>query len=206
MLRIWGRLNSINVQKVVWAAAELDLPFRRIDAGGAYGGLDAASYVAKNPNRKIPTIEDRDLIVWESHAGLRYLAARYGAGTLWPVDAAARAPVDMWLDWYHTEGYVHLRDVFWQLVRTPAAERDRALVEQQRTALDPKMAIVDAQLEHTPYIAGETFTIADIAMGLFTHRWLCLDIERTTYPALARWHATLIERPAFQEYCDQPLT
>ena len=108
MLRIWGRANSINVQKVVWAATELEVPFQRIDAGGAFGGLDDPSYGAKNPNRRIPVIEDGEVIVWESHAILRYLGAAYGADDLWPSDAVARAPVDMWLDWYHTEGYVHL--------------------------------------------------------------------------------------------------
>jgi glutathione S-transferase len=206
MLRIWGRLNSINVQKVVWAAAELDLPFQRIDAGGKFGGLDDASYVAKNPNRRIPTIEDGNLIVWESHAGLRYIGARYGAGKIWPEDPVARAPVDMWLDWYHTEGYVHMRDVFWQLVRMAKAERDMGLVEEQRLLLEPKMALVDAQLERTPFIAGATFTIADIAVGLLVHRWYLLPIERPNHPTLAAWHKKLAERPAFKEYCDQPLT
>jgi glutathione S-transferase len=112
----------------------------------------------------------------------------------------------MWLDWFHTEGYVHMRDVFWQLVRTPAAERDMALVEGQRRLLDPKMALLDAQLQRTPFIAGPAFTIADIALGLLAHRWYLLPIERSTYPALESWRRILAERPAFQEYCDQPLT
>ncbi len=206
MLRIWGRLNSINVQKVVWAAAELELPFQRIDAGGIYGGLDAASFRAKNPNRKIPVVEDGDVIVWESHAILRYLGAVYGADTLWPADARARAPVDMWLDWFHTEGYVHLRDIFMQLIRTPAGERDAALIERQRAQLDPKLASVDAQLRDTGFIAGERFTLADIALGLLTHRWFALDLRRTRYPALERWYAGLAARPAFAEYCAAPLT
>jgi len=203
MLRIWGRLNSINVQKVVWAAAELDLAFERIDVGGAFGGLDDASYDAKNPNRRIPTIEDGDLVVWESHAILRYLGAAYGAGTLWPEDPAARAPVDMWLDWYHTEGYVHMRDVFWQLVRTK--KPDLELVERQRAALDPKMGMLDAQLARTPFIAGDRFTLADIAIGLLADRWFRLDIERSSHPALERWYRGLAERPAFREYCAAPL-
>jgi glutathione S-transferase len=206
MLRIWGRANSINVQKVVWAAAELEVPFERIDAGGAFGGLDDPSYGAKNPNRRIPVIEDGEVIVWESHAILRYLGAVYGAGTLWPTDPVARAPVDMWLDWHHTEGYIHLRDIFLQLIRTPEAERDHGLIESQRAALDPKLAIPDAQLRHSAYIAGERFTIADIAMALLVHRWYRLDMARTSYPALERWYEGLSRRPAFAEYCAAPLT
>ncbi|MFP4127059.1 MAG: glutathione S-transferase family protein [Alphaproteobacteria bacterium] len=206
MLRIWGRANSINVQKVVWAAAELEMPFERIDVGGVFGGLQDQSYGAKNPNRRIPVIEDGHVIVWESHAILRYLGAVYGADGLWPSDPVARAPVDMWLDWYHTESYVHLRDIFWQQIRTPAAERNRALLEQQRAALDPKLAIPDAQLRETAFIAGERFTVADIALGLLVHRWYRLDVARTAYPALERWYDDLSGRPAFAEYCAAPLT
>jgi glutathione S-transferase len=206
MLRIWGRANSINVQKVVWAATELEVPFERIDVGGAFGGLDEPSFRAKNPNRRIPVVEDGEAIVWESHAILRYLGAVHGAGTLWPSDPVARASVDMWLDWYHTEGYIHLRDIFWQQIRTPEAERDLDLVERQRAALDPKLAIPDARLRETPFIAGERFTIADIAMGLLVHRWYRLVMEHSSYPALERWYETLSRRPAFQDHCAAPLT
>jgi glutathione S-transferase len=206
MLRIWGRANSINVQKVVWAAAELELSFERLDVGGAFGGLDDPSFRAKNPNRRIPVLEDGEVIVWESHAILRYLGARYGADELWPSDPARRAPVDMWLDWFHCEGYVHLRDIFMQLIRTAPGERDPELIERQRAALDPKLAIPDAQLRATAYIAGPRFTIADIAMGLLAHRWYRLDVARTRYPALERWYDGLRERAAFEEYCSAPLT
>ncbi len=206
MLRIWGRGNSINVQKLVWAAAELDLAFQRIDAGGPFGGLDDASFVAKNPNRRIPVLEDDDVIVWESHACLRYMGARYGAGQLWPEDPIARAPVDMWLDWYHNDGFVHLRDIFMQLVRTPEADRDDALVENQRAALDAKLAIVDARLQEAAYLGGAMFTIADIPMGLLVDRWYRLPIRRSERPALARWYEGLAARPAFAEYCAAPLT
>jgi glutathione S-transferase len=206
MLRIWGRLNSINVAKVVWCAAELDLPFQRIDAGGRFGGLDDASYRAKNPNRKIPTLEDGPVIVWESHAILRYLGARYGQDIVWPSQPGDRAMVDAWLDWHHNEGYAHMRDIFWQLIRTPAAERDTDLVERQRTALEPKMGLLDEQLARSRFLAGPTFTIADIAVGLLADRWFRLDIARGDTPHLRRWYDDLAARPAFQESCAQPLT
>lgn len=206
MLRIWGRLNSINVQKPVWAAAELGLPFERIDVGGAFGGLDDPSYATRNPNRRIPVLEDGELVVWESHAVLRYLGAAYGAGTLWPDTPAARAPMDMWLDWYHTEAYVHMRDVFWQMVRVSPAERDLALVERQRAALDPKLGLLDAQLQRAGFVAGPQFTIADIPLGLLADRWFKLDVQRTPYPALERWYKGLTERPAFRAHCAAPLT
>ena len=84
MLRVWGRNASINVQKVMWAIGELGLEHERIDAGGAFGHLDTEAYGTLNPNRRIPTLQDGSLVLWESNVVVRYLASKYGAGGLWP--------------------------------------------------------------------------------------------------------------------------
>ncbi len=99
MLTIWGRANSINVQKVMWTVGELGLGHTRIDAGGAFGGLDTDEYAARNPHRRVPVIDDDGVIVWESNAIVRYLCARHAAGTLWATDPAERAMADRWMDW-----------------------------------------------------------------------------------------------------------
>src|SRR6201746_1224362 len=102
MLKVWGRRTSFNVQKVMWLVGELELAHEHIDAGGKFGGLDSADFLAMNPHSRIPVIQDGDAIVWESHAILRYLAARYGAGKFWSEDAAKRARVAGWMDWPQT--------------------------------------------------------------------------------------------------------
>ena len=79
MLRIWGRRSAFNVQKVLWLVGELQLAHEHIPAGGEFGGLDTAEFLALNPHGRVPVIDDNGTIVWESHAILRYLAARYGA-------------------------------------------------------------------------------------------------------------------------------
>jgi glutathione S-transferase len=71
MLKVWGRRSSFNVQKVMWLIGELDLPHQHIDAGGAFGGLDAPEFLAMNPHGRVPVIRDEDATVWESHAILR---------------------------------------------------------------------------------------------------------------------------------------
>ena len=97
---IWGRANSVNVQKVLWCLAELDLPFQRIDAGMAFGKNDTAEYLAKNPNGRVPTLVDGDYVLWESNSVMRYLNLAYGKGSpIYPQDAKGRAAVDRWLDW-----------------------------------------------------------------------------------------------------------
>ena len=137
MLKIWGRANSINVQKVVWCARELGLAFERVDAGGSFGIVDTPAYRALNPNGKVPTIEDGELVLWESNAIVRYLAARHGPGTLWPEPLAARADADRWMDWALVELIPAMRDAFVHLIRTPADRRDPKAIAASAKATEP---------------------------------------------------------------------
>ena len=72
-LTIWGRANSVNVQKVLWCLRELDLAYRRIDAGMAFGKNREPEYLAINPNGRVPTLVDGDFVLWESNSIMRYL-------------------------------------------------------------------------------------------------------------------------------------
>src|ERR1043165_6791788 len=135
MVKIWGRTTSSNVQKVMWAVGELGVAHERIDPGREFGGLAPAAYGARNPNRRIPTLEDGDVVLWESNVIVRYLAAKYGDGTLWPEDPAVRGVADQWMAWEQTTLAPEMRPVFWGLVRTPEPERDPARIAAGVTAL-----------------------------------------------------------------------
>jgi glutathione S-transferase len=76
MLKIWGRLSSVNVQKVVWCCDELGLAYERVDAGGKFGINDTPEYLAKNPNGLVPTVEEDGFVLYESNAIVRWLSAR----------------------------------------------------------------------------------------------------------------------------------
>ncbi len=84
MLKLWGRNNSVNVQKAIWCLEELKVPYERFDAGMQYGVVDTPEFRKMNPNGLVPVIEDGATVLWESNAIVRYLAAKYGKGTLWP--------------------------------------------------------------------------------------------------------------------------
>ncbi len=99
MLRIWGRTNSINVQKVLWCCHELSLDYERIDAGSDFGVTDTPEYMAMNPNRLVPTIDDGDIRLWESNVIVRYLAQKHDHGRLCPADIATRFDAERWMDW-----------------------------------------------------------------------------------------------------------
>ena len=214
MLVVWGRKNSINVQKVMWTIGELDLAHERKDVGGPFGGLDTADYGALNPNRRIPTLVDEDgTTIWESHAIVRYIAARYGGGTLWPEDPAARAGADRWLDWMQTTLLPNLAPVFLGLIRTPAEQRDMARIERAARAMGETWRILDAHLEGEgkSFVAADALTIGDIAVGAACYRYRALDIEgldiaRPALPNIAAWYARLQERDPFRTHVMIPLS
>ncbi len=206
MIRVWGRPNSINVQKVMWTIAELDLAHERIDAGGTFGRLDTAEYARLNPNRKIPVIEDGSTVVWESNAIVRYLAAAYGRGDLWPEEAAARAEADRWMDWQLTELAPLLHPIFWGLVRTPAERRDEEAVARAARAIGPLWRILDDRLSGRPFVGGGKFTMGDVPVGCAYWRYRNLAVPKPELPALERWLARLAERPGYRTHVMLPLS
>jgi glutathione S-transferase len=206
MLRIWGRRNSINVQKVLWCCGELNLQFERIDAGMEFGINNTAEYLAKNPNGRVPTIEEGDWVLWESHAIVRYLCGVHGLGTLWPGTPKAFADVDKWMDWYHTTFEPDLRVVFWQLIRTPAEKRDMAAVEAARLRCIKSLTLLDSQLVGKKFLGGTTFTMGDIPLGVAAYRWFALNVERPALRNVEAWYLRLTERPAYQQHVMLPLT
>src|SRR3954468_5354128 len=169
MLTLWGRTNSINVQKVHWCLEELGLPYRRIDAGREFGIVDTPEYRRLNPNALVPTIEDDGVVLWESNSIVRYLAAKHGGGALWAADPARRALADRWMDWQLTTISEGMRLVFWGLVRTPPEKRDLAAIEAARQSLCGLWARLDRQLAETAHVGGADFTMGDIPVGCFAY-------------------------------------
>ena len=206
MLKIWGRKNSINVQKVLWACGELALPIERIDAGMAFGVNNTAEYRAMNPNGLVPLMDHHGFILWESHVIVRYLARLNGPGVLLPADARAAADADRWMEWFSTTLWLNLRPVFWNMVRTLPEKRDMPLVEFSRKLMAANFEIVDALLAKQDYMAGKAFSMGDIPMGVAAFRWYNMAIERPALKNLDAWYARLCARPAFKEHCMLPLT
>lgn len=205
MLRVWGRTTSINVQKVMWVVGELGLEHERIDAGGPYGGLDTPKYVAMNPNRRIPTLQDGRVVLWESNVIVRYLAAKFSDGELWPHDHAVRAVADQWMDWQQTTLLADMRTVFWGLVRTPPEKREPPRIEAAAENLKEIWAKLDAHLAGREFVAGDRLTIGDIPVGAMCHRYHALGIERPTLKNLAAWYERLKARDAFRTHVMLPL-
>jgi glutathione S-transferase len=199
MLKIWGRNTSINVQKAMWAVGELRLAHERIDIGGPFGKNDEPAYLAKNPNGLVPTLEEDGFLLWESNSVVRYLASKYGPGTLEPADLRERASASRWMDWQLTVCAPAIHGLFWGLIRTPPEQRDPAHINASKDKTAAAMRILDAQLGKTAFVAGNTFSMGDIPVGLIAYRYRRLVPERL-FDNLERWYAGIEQRPAFKEH------
>jgi glutathione S-transferase len=205
-MKVWGRENSINVQKVLWCCGELGLSPQRIPAGGEFGGTDDSQYVAMNPTRLVPTLDDNGFILWESNVIVRYLAHKYGAEILCPVDAKDRFDGERWMDWQATTLWPVLRPVFIGMIRTPVEQRDTVAQQKVEALCAAVMAQLNMRLSDRPFVGGNTFSMADIPVGASAYRWYALDITRPHLPHLRRWYDGLSERLAFQNNVMLPLT
>jgi glutathione S-transferase len=200
MMKIWGRNTSVNVQKVMWAVGELGLPHERIDVGGPFGKNNEPAYLAMNPNGLVPTLEEDGFVLWESNSIVRYLAAKYGAGTLEPADMRTQARASSWMDWQLTVAAPALTPVFWGLVRTPPEKRDQAAIEAGKIKTIAVMKILDAQLATSAFVAGDTLSMGDIPVALMAYRFRRLVPERPALEHLERWFAAIEQRPAFKQH------
>ena len=206
MLKIWGRNNSINVQKVMWAVSELGLRYERVDVGGEHGGLDTSAYRAINPNSRIPTLEDHGFILWESNVIVRYLSAKYEVGTLWPMELGARAIAEQWMDWQQTTLLPDMRTLFWGLVRTAPEKRDLPAIDAATESLMGIWARLDDHLEHRSFVVGDHFTMGDIPVGAMYHRYCALGVKRGESRGLTAWYERLKERNAYRDQVMLPLS
>lgn len=203
MLTIWGRLNSHNVKKVAWFAAELGIDHVRHDIGGSFGYTEA--YLAQNPNAMVPSIDDDGFWLWESNTILRYLAAKHGGERFWPADPRVRAQAEKWMDWQADFAEAQ-RPAFLNCVRRGPEERDPAAIAKSGAAAVKKMAILDAELARQPWLSGAAFGVGDVPMGVYAYTFFSIAIERPALPHLSDWYARLQQRPGYASQVMIPLS
>ncbi|MEO8062648.1 MAG: glutathione S-transferase [Pseudomonadota bacterium] len=193
MLRVLGRVSSINVRKVLWTCAELDLPFERVDSD--------PELLARNPNAMVPVIRDGEFVLWESNAICRYLAGKHPRANLLPADPQSRARVEQWMDWQATDLNTAWRYSFLALVRGSAAHTDAVAIAKSVADWNRHMSMLDAHFAHGgQFVTGEFFTLADVVLGLTTHRWLHTPMDRPHLDALHGYYQRLSVRPAFRAH------
>ena len=201
MLKILGKATSINVRKVLWTCAELGIEFDREDWGAGFQSTAQESFVALNPNAMVPVILDGDFVLWESNTICRYLCNKTGDTQLLPAGAQARARVEQWMDWQATELNNAWRYAFMALVRDSPAHRDRDQIQTSIETWNRQIGILDRQLAAVgPYVIGDTFSLADVVLGLSVNRWILTPFERPHYAAVLDYYELLSKRAGFREF------
>jgi glutathione S-transferase len=195
MIRVLGRQTSGNVQKVLFGLEEMGVPYAREDYGRQFGNTQTPDYLAMNPNAKVPTVIDGDLVIWESHTILRYLAALNAPG-LHGASPAERTHVERWMDWLLASMNTLYVTVFKDSKKDPGERA--AGFDAAGKDLAAQMVIADRYIADRPWFAGDAFSLADIAMGPIMARCLGFPIDKPDMPNLARWIGDLEQRPAFQ--------
>ena len=205
MLKIWGRPTSLNSIKVLWCLDELGLDYELELCGLGHSSLDDPAYLQLNPNQMIPTIADNGFILWESHAIVRYLAAKYGFNTLFPADAKARANADKWMEWMVQNIKYRLRAIFHDRYRPGSPAGGEKAAAQGLAEIGQWWDILNIHLSSCDFVAGESFTMGDIPLGCAVYRYREMVPERPKMPHLDAWYERLVARPAYQRHVMQPL-
>jgi len=206
MLKLWGRINSINVQKVLWALDELKVPYERTDAGLQFGVVNEPFYRKMNPNGRVPTIDDDGFVLWESNAIVRYLSSKHGAGSLCPSDPRERADSDRWMDWATSTVAPAMTPVFWGLIRTPPEKRNMAAIGADAEKAAQAFQVLEQSLDGRDYVCGKSFTMGDIPLGAFAYRWYALAVKRPTLSRVEAYYQRLQQRPAYKKHVMLPLS
>ena len=200
MLKVWGRRSSANVQKVMWLVGELKLAHEHIPAGGPYGVTSEPKFRAMNPNGLVPVIDDDGLVMWESNAILRYIAAVHGQDKFWFADPKTRAPIDQWEEWAGTTFQPNIIGLFVSYWRTPENQRNSNAIRNLQQRTDNNLRLLDAELAKRPYVAGDKLTLADIASGVHLYRYYTMGTPYASLPNVEAWYKRLAERPAYREH------
>ena len=197
-IRILGKASSINVRKVLWACDELGIDYEREDWGEGFRDTRSEEYVALNPNALVPVLIEDDFVLWESNVIVRYLAASSNATALLPNDPRQRAEVEQWMDWQAGEFNNSWRYAFQALVRKNPDFSDQVQLAASLDSWAAHVGILNARLEKTgSYVAGKSFTVADIPVGLAVNRWFLTPIEdRPAFDAVSAYYDRLGARPA----------
>lgn len=202
MLRVLGRANSFNVRKVLWTCVEIEIPFVREDWGRGYRATTDPQFLEVNPIGLVPAVIDGSAVLRESNTIVRYLATKHGRSDLYPTDPLLRAHVEQWMDWANYETSISLRGAFLGGMLNEPPWNHPWFIEQGRLHITKEVGQLERHLADggAAYMAGGSFTLADIPVGLVVNRWFCLNFERPHYPAVAAYYERLSGRPGYRQH------
>jgi glutathione S-transferase len=186
--------------KVLAAAEHLGADYEYVFCDLFTGEQHQPGFVALNPNRKMPVLEDGDLKLWESNAIIQYLAEKTPNHTLLPANARERADVSRWLFWESTTWDPAFVILLWEnLVKGLLLGEgpDAAEVAKGTEKFNAAAAILDAYLADRSFVCGDRLSLADFSLGSALTAMTQAKVSLDPYPNIARWYAALEALPAW---------
>jgi glutathione S-transferase len=199
MIELWGRKNSYNVLKVLWALAELKIDYSHHDVGSNAGDLETPEFLAMNPHARIPVLVDKGSVIWESNTIVRYLCGTYGENLLWTDDPIQRSFADRWMDWELATLEPDFMGLFWGFYRKPESKRDYAQIEKSKSNCERHFRMLDDHLKKNDYLAGTVFSMGDIPVATYLYRYFEMGVEVEKPANVMAWYQRLSDRQAFRQ-------
>jgi len=193
-MKLYGVPGS-RALRSIWAAEETGVDYELVPTN-FLADTKKPGYLALNPNGRVPTLVDGDLVLFESMAINLYLAKKYG-GDLYPRNEADEARAIQWSFWGMTE----LEPLLLQLVRNRVVsedERDPAAVAKVQKDIERPLAVLDAHLANRDHILGGGFTIADLNVAGALSLAIFASFDLSRWSNIAGWMTgACTSRPAF---------
>ena len=193
MIKLYGVPMS-RASRSLWMLEELGVPYENVPTSFV-GDVQKPEYLAKNPNGRIPTLDDDGTLVWESMAINLHLAEKYDKGFR-PRSLEERAHTVQWSFWGMTEIEPGLIEAFVNRVMLPEAQRNQAAGDAGEQKLQRPLAVLDKELGRRRFLLGDRFTLADLNVASVLLIAPMARIDLSKYPNVQRWLAACSDRPA----------
>jgi glutathione S-transferase len=200
-IKLYDGQRSPHARKVRLLAAELGIALDRIALDFQKGDLRAPEYLAKNPNGRIPTIEDHGFVLWESAAILKYLAAKRPERGFAPADPAAQAQIDQWLFWWTADPEAAFSRLIWERRVKPFLGKggnDPNIIADAQASLDRFLPVLDRQLAGKDYVLGK-LSIVDFSMAPVLDIMPFVGVDLAAYANITAWLERLRARPYWKD-------
>lgn len=192
MLKMYGSARSRAI-RTLWMAMELNIPYEHLDYNPRSPETRTPEFLALNPNGSVPVIDDDGFVLSESMAINMYLAKKHG-GALYPADAKGEALMWQWSLWETDRLDRQVVNYVNHSSALPEAQRNKAVADASWSEIVPALNTLNGVLAKTQWLAGGSFTVADLNVAGALYRGLSMDLSQ--WPAVKEWLERCWGRPA----------
>jgi glutathione S-transferase len=195
MLQLYGNARS-RAMRCLWMLEEMGEPYQLIETSTRADELQSAEYLRLNPNARIPTLVDGDVVLWESMAINLYLAQKY-EGPMHCVRAKVLGLAAQWSFWAMLELEGLLLELLQHRAVLPEFARDASYAERDELLLRKPLGVLDNSLRGDDHLAGGNFTVADLNVASILAWGKMARLDLSAHPDVARWLDSCLARPAY---------